>query len=95
MRLSGALCPALGPQHKDKDHLERVQIGGLEDLFCEEKLRELLFLNLEKKKALGGPSSSLPVPKGTTRELERDLSQGHAVTEQGRMVLNSKRAGLD
>lgn len=64
MRLSGALCPALGPQHKDKDHLERVQIGGLEDLFCEEKLRELLFLNLEKKRLWGDLPAAFQCLKG-------------------------------
>ncbi|GAB0195511.1 hypothetical protein GRJ2_002016400 [Grus japonensis] len=78
-----------GPQYKkDMELLERVQrramklIGGLEHLSCEDRLRVGLVQPGEEKD-LGRPYSSLPVPTGAYKMLERDCLQGHVVTGQG------------
>ena len=60
-----------GPQYrKDMDLLERVQrratkmIRGLEHLSYEDRLRQLGWFGLEKRRLWGEPYCSLPVLKG-------------------------------
>ena len=60
-----------GPQHKKvMELLEQVQrramkmIRGLEHLPCEDRLRQVVLLNLEKRRLQGDLNSGLPVPEG-------------------------------
>jgi len=64
------------PQHRtDMELLEqgqrRPQKGWLENLCCEERLRELGLSSLEKRRLQGDPRAACQYLKGPARELER------------------------
>jgi len=58
-------------------------IQGLENLCCEERLRDLGLVSLVKKKLLRDLIAAFQYLKWPTRELERDVLQGHVVIGQG------------
>jgi len=70
-------------------------IRGLEPLCCEEGLRKLLLLSLEKRRLWGDLIAAFQCLKGPARELERDFLQRHVLIGQGVMALNQKRVDLD
>ncbi|KAJ7422109.1 hypothetical protein BTVI_15397 [Pitangus sulphuratus] len=51
-------------------------IRGLENLCCEEKLRESGLLSLEKRKCQGDLITAFQYLKGSPRELQRDFNKG-------------------
>ncbi|GAB0177878.1 mitochondrial enolase superfamily member 1 [Grus japonensis] len=81
-----------GPQYRrDMELLEQVQrrptklIRGMEPLSCEDRLRELGFFSLEKRRLWGDLIAAFQYLKGPTGKLERDCLSGSAVTGQGVM----------
>ena len=81
------------PQHKkDMDLLEllqrRAMIRGLEHLSYEDRLRELGFFGLDKRRLQGHLRAAFQHLKEPTGKLERDFLQEHVVTGQGGMALN-------
>ena len=71
----GVLRPNLGPQYrKDVELLERVQsratkmIGGLEQLSCEERLRQLSLFSLENRKLWGDLIVAFQYLKGVYKQ---------------------------
>ncbi|KAK4815216.1 hypothetical protein QYF61_022494 [Mycteria americana] len=58
-------------------------ISGLEHLSYEDRLRELGWFSLEKRRLWGDLTAVFQYAKGPTRKLERDFLQGHVVTGQG------------
>ncbi|KAJ7411326.1 hypothetical protein BTVI_50387 [Pitangus sulphuratus] len=81
-----------GPQHKkDIDLLERVQrrvvkmIRGMEHLSYEERLKELEFFSLEKRRLPGDLIASFQCLKGASRKAGEGLFTG---IEHGVMSLN-------
>ncbi|TRZ26668.1 hypothetical protein HGM15179_000439 [Zosterops borbonicus] len=52
---------------------------GLEDLSCEDRLRDLGLFSLEKRRIWGDLTAASQHLKGPTREPERDFLQGHVI----------------
>ncbi|GAB0190564.1 hypothetical protein GRJ2_001521700 [Grus japonensis] len=76
------------------DLLEQVQrramkmIRGLDHLSYEDKLRELGWFILEKRRLWGDLSAAFQYLMGPTRKLERDSLQGHVVIGQVTSIRN-------
>ena len=60
---------------------------GMEQLSCEERVRELDLFN-PRRRLQGDLIAALQSLKQLTRKMEGDFLQGHVVTGQGGMPLN-------
>jgi len=70
-------------------------IREMEHLCCEERLRELGFFSLQKRRLQKELITAFQYLKGPTTKLERDFLQGHVGIGQGVIALSRKRVGLD
>lgn len=70
--------------HGGRDHEDDQRAETLLILIQDERVG---VVHSGEEKATGRPCSRFPVPKEATRQIQRDLLQGHVVTEQGEMVL--------
>jgi len=66
-------------------------IQGLEHLSYEERLGELGLFSLQKRRLWRDLKAACQYLEGPARELERDFSQGHGMTERGVMAFNCIR----
>jgi len=92
---SGVPHPALEPSAQDRPGPVGVgpeeatkMIRGLEPLCCEERLRKLLLLSLEKRRLWGDLTGAFQYLNGPARELERGFLAGPFAIGQRVMVLN-------
>ena len=84
------MCPGLGPQHKKgMELLERVprramkMIRGLEHLSCEDRMRVMDFIGLEKRRLWGVLTAAFQYLKGTCKQ-ERDRLSTWADSDRAR-----------
>jgi len=89
------LRPALEPSVQDRHGPVGVgpeettkTIRGLEQLCCEDRLRELRLFSLKKRRLQGDLRAAFHYLKGPARKLERDFLQGHVGIGQGVLALN-------
>lgn len=63
-------------------------------LSCEDKLSDLKFLSLEKRKLWWDLIVAFQYPKAADKKAGEGLIQEHVVTGQGVMAANGQRVGL-